>query len=118
MGHGRCLPRLPERIVPDASRREDWSATSAQHRLDESCLARAGRASHVYESALPHAPASAEPERGTMMTTTTARPPTAGRASAKSFTANYLNSTAKMYTTLGFQKRLIDCLQDEFLIFG
>src|SRR5947209_7910017 len=31
---------------------------------------------------------------------------------------NNLNSTAKMYTTLGFQKRLIDCLQDEFLIFG
>jgi hypothetical protein len=30
----------------------------------------------------------------------------------------YLNSTAKMYTTLGFQKRLIDRLQDELLIFG
>ena len=29
-----------------------------------------------------------------------------------------LNSTAKMYTTLGFQKRLIDRLQDELLIFG
>jgi hypothetical protein len=29
-----------------------------------------------------------------------------------------LNSTAKMYTTLGFQERLIDRLQDELLIFG
>jgi hypothetical protein len=29
-----------------------------------------------------------------------------------------LNSTAKMYTTLGFQKRLINRLQDDLLIFG
>jgi hypothetical protein len=28
----------------------------------------------------------------------------------------YLNSTPKMYTTLGFQKRLVDRFQDEFLI--
>jgi hypothetical protein len=30
----------------------------------------------------------------------------------------YLNFTAKMYTTLGLQKRLVDRFQDEFLILG
>ena len=29
-----------------------------------------------------------------------------------------LNFTAKMYTTLGLQKRLVDRFQDEFLILG
>ena len=31
---------------------------------------------------------------------------------------NRLNFTAKMYTTLGLQKRLVDRFQDEFLILG
>jgi len=46
------------------------------------------------------------------------RPAPARPRARQSRSPEYLNSTPKMYTTLGFQKRLVDRFQDEFLIFG